>query len=95
MKMYLYQIFSSYVYAFTQFMNLPWYFRFVFGVLAISTNQFLRKGGIPFYKLSSEDRISKIELLEGLRFLVFKDFVKFYRSLTVFAFYSFNGVKNV
>lgn len=112
--MYLYQIFSSYVYAFayrvnerksnynsetdfvfTQFMNLPWYFRLVFGILVILTNLVLRKGFVPFYKLSLEDRILKIEFLERINFPILKDFLKFYRSLTVFAYYSFIGGKNV
>jgi hypothetical protein len=108
MKMYLYGIFSAFVYTFAreinkekktfnqetdfvfkQFQNMPWYFILPFSLLTITLTHTMRSGGRPFHKLEEELRVGKLYAIKKNKFGVIKDFIKFFNSLTNFAYYSY------
>jgi len=108
MKIYLYNIFSAFVYTFgteinddkrefnkevdfvfKQFLNMSWYFVLAFGVLVIIFTFLLSRKGIPFHRLDEIDRLVKIKKLRTKEIGLIKDFVKFFNSLTTFAYYSY------
>lgn len=77
---------TSHVYE--QFQNLPWYFSFAFGFITVMMSHFYGHRGVPFHRLSHENRAAKLNKIRRLKFSIAVDFIKFFNNLTVFMYYS-------
>lgn len=108
MIIYLYRIFSAFVYTvgnqldpskesfnkevnfvFTQFLNMSWYLIFAFSLLVIFFDIVLSKNCKPFHLLGEDERSKKLSILKNSNIGVIKDFIRFFSSLTTFAYSSY------
>ena len=75
-----------------QLQNLPWFlhipFVFLIFLFNIGSLIFYLK---PFLKLSQSKKIKYLQFVEELKIPPFPDFIKFFKSLSFFAYYSKNN----